>query len=227
LFDEDRAAALDAELRWYAELLGAVRDPDVLREHLLGVVADLPERLVLGPVASRITQDLLGERAQQHQALLRALNGRRYFALLDTVDQFVADPPFTAAAQRPKTHAANWAEHAQKKLSRRLRTAAESPDEPELVHRARKAAKRARYAMELASPALPSKVAKQTIKKTRAIQDTLGEFQDSVMAHEALLRMGIRAGNTPNENGFTYGLLYALEQRRADESRRRVLAKLR
>jgi CHAD domain-containing protein len=96
-----------------------------------------------------------------------------------------------------------------------------------LVHRARKAAKRARYAAELAAPVLPSKVAKKSIKKTRAIQDTLGEFQDSIVAHQALLRIGIRAGTAANENGFTYGLLYALEQRRADESRRAVLAKLR
>jgi CHAD domain-containing protein len=227
LFVADRAAALDAELRWYGGLLGAVRDPDVLREHLRGVIADLPDQLVLGPVLSRIDQDLIGERAQQHRALLRALNSRRYFALLDAVDQWVADPPFTAVAHEPTKHATKWAEHAQAKLNRRLRTAAKSPDEPDLVHRARKAAKRARYAMELATPALPSKVAKKSIKKARAIQDTLGEFQDSVVAHEALLRMGIRAGTAANENGFTYGLLYGLEQRRADESRREVLAKLR
>jgi CHAD domain-containing protein len=227
LFDADRAAALDAELRWYAGLLGAVRDPDVLREHLRGVIAELPDHLVLGPVASRIDQDLIGERARQHRALLRALNSRRYYALLDAVDQWLADPPFTAAAHAPKKHAAKWAERAQHTLDRRLRTAASSPDEPELVHRARKAAKRARYAAELAAPVLPSKVAKKSIKKTRAIQDTLGEFQDSIVAHQALLRIGIRAGTTANENGFTYGLLYALEQRRADESRRAVLAKLR
>jgi CHAD domain-containing protein len=227
LFDADRAAALDTELRWYAGLLGAVRDPDVLREHLLGVVAGLPVHLVLGPVASRIEQDLIRERAQQHRALLRALNGRRYFALLDAVDEWIADPPFTPAAHGPNKHAAKWAEHAQQKLLRRLRNAAKHPDDAELVHSARKAAKRARYAAELAGPALPSTVAKQTIKKTRAIQDTLGEFQDSVVAHETLLRMGIRAGTTAGENGFTYGLLYALEQRRADESRQRVLAKLR
>jgi CHAD domain-containing protein len=227
MFDADRAAALDAELRWYAGLLGAVRDPDVLREHLRGVIADLPDHLVLGPVVSRIDEDLIGERAQQHRALLRALNSRRYYALLDAVDRWIADPPFTAAAHGPKKHAAMWAERAQKTLDRRLRTAANSPDEAELVHRARKAAKRARYAIELASPTLPSKIAKKSIKNARAIQDTLGEFQDSVVAQEALLRMGIRAGTAANENGFTYGLLYALEQRRADESRRAVLAKLR
>jgi CHAD domain-containing protein len=226
LFDPESAAALDTELRWYAGLLGAVRDPDVLRGHLRGVVADLPEHLVLGPVASRIDQDLIRERARQHRTLLRALNSRRYYALLDAVDQWVADPPFTAAAHGPKKHAVKWAEHAQKKLYRRLRTAATKPNQPELVHRARKAAKRARYATELAAPALPSKLAKQTIKKARAVQDALGEFQDSVVAHGALLQMGIRAGTAANENGFTYGLLYALEQRRADESRRAVLAKL-
>ncbi|MDQ2750582.1 MAG: CYTH and CHAD domain-containing protein [Actinomycetota bacterium] len=224
LFDAEPAAALDAELRWYAGLLGAVRDPDVLRAHLRDTIAQLPDHLVLGPVASRVEQDLLHEQAQQHRALLKALTSRRYYALLDAVEAWIADPPFTSAAEGPETQAVEWAEHAHRKLSRRLKNAANNPDDPELVHRARKAAKRARYATELATPALKPKAARQTIKRTRAVQDTLGEFQDSVVAYEALLLMGIRAGAAANENGFTYGLLYALEQRRADESRRAVLA---
>lgn len=51
---------------------------------------------------------------------------------------------------------------------------------------------------------MPSKLAKKTIKKTRAIQDTLGDFQDSVVARAAVLHLGVRAGTTANEIGFTY-----------------------
>ncbi|MEP7019616.1 MAG: CYTH and CHAD domain-containing protein [Pseudonocardiales bacterium] len=227
LFDQPRAAGLDTELRWYSGVLGAVRDIDVLRAHLRKTIAELPDHLVLGPVAQRVEQDLVREREQHRRTLLRVLNGRRYLALLTALDDWVSDPPFTDAARRLPKQAAKWADHAQKKLDRRLHDAAAHPEDAEQVHRARKAAKRARYAMELATPAVEPKLAKQRIKQTRAIQDTLGEFQDSVVAEAVLLRMGIRAGTTPGENGFTYGLIYALEQRRADQSRAGVLARLR
>ncbi|PZS20519.1 MAG: adenylate cyclase [Pseudonocardiales bacterium] len=226
LFEAERVSALDGELAWYAAVLGAVRDPDVLRTHLRGVIAELPDHVVLGPVANRVEQHLISEREHHRRTLLRALNGRRYYALLDALDSWIADPPFTAAAGEPRARAGKLAAGAQKKLDRQLRVAA-SHDDVEHVHRARKAAKRARYAFELAAPALATKAAKRRIAKIKVIQDTLGEFQDSVVATETLLRMGIRAGTSPNENGFSYGLLYALEQQRAEAVRRRVLDKLR
>jgi CHAD domain-containing protein len=222
--DAEQMTALDAELRWYAGVLGAVRDPDVLREHLRGVIADLPAQLVLGPVAGRVEQHLIGERERHRAALLRAMNGRRYFALLDAIDRWLADPPFSATAGKPASTAAKLAERAQRKLGRRLAGVVED-DDPEGVHRARKSAKRARYATELAAPALPAKLANGRVKELKQLQDTLGEFQDSVVANETLLQLGIRAGTTPGENGFTYGLLYALEQRRAEVSRRTVITR--
>jgi CHAD domain-containing protein len=226
VFDAERAAAMDDELRWYSGVLGAVRDPDVLREHLHGVIAALPDEVVLGPVASRVEQHLIGEREQRRRTLLRALNGQRYFGLLDAIDQWIADPPFTANADLGKRRAREWAERAQRKLDKRLRVVAANDDDPAGVHRARKAAKRARYAVELAAPVLPARVAKRRIKNLKKVQDALGEFQDSVVANETLLHLGIRDGTTQGENGFTYGLLYALEQRRAELSRREVVDRL-
>ncbi len=225
--DGPRAAELESELRWYAGVLGAVRDADVLRQHLQSVIHELPEQVVLGPVASRVEQELLGERERHHAALIRVLNGRRYFALLDLIDRWLAHPPFSALAGKPATNAAKLADHAQRKLDKRLAGVAAHDDDPEGVHSARKAAKRARYAVELAAPALPGKEAKRRVKELKTLQDTLGEFQDSVVAHDTLLRLGIKAGTTPGENGFTYGLLYALEQRRAEIARRTVIDKLR
>lgn len=231
LFDTERAAALDTELAWYAGVLGAVRDIDVLRDHLEGAITALPAHLVLGPVAARVEQYLAGERARDERTMIRTLNGRRYFALLDAIDEWIADPPFTADADQPAKHTGEWAKRAQRKLAKRLAVAAADDDpatsDPANVHRARKAAKRARYAFELAAPELPAKTATRRIKKLKKMQDTLGDFQDSVVANDTLLLLGIRAGTAPGENGFTFGMLYALEQRRAEVSRRRVLDKLR
>ena len=59
--DPARAQAFDAELSWYAGLLGGVRDREVQRARFTAAIAELPEELVLGPVGSRIEQHLLTE----------------------------------------------------------------------------------------------------------------------------------------------------------------------
>ena len=91
----------------------------------------------------------------------------------------------------------------------------------DLLHRARKAAKRARYAAELIGPVDKPQTAKKTVKHYKRIQRILGEHQDSVVASDTLRRLAVTAGTTAGENGFTYGLLYAREQRVAEAARAR------
>jgi CHAD domain-containing protein len=91
-----------------------------------------------------------------------------------------------------------------------------------MLHRARKAAKRARYAAELCQDVGKSKQTKRTVKHYKHIQSALGDHQDTVVASSALLRMGAAAGTTPGENGFTFGLLLAREQRIAEDCRRQA-----
>jgi CHAD domain-containing protein len=88
------------------------------------------------------------------------------------------------------------------------------------LHRARKAAKRARYAAELRAPV--EKRSKATAKHYKRIQRVLGDHQDGVVASATLRRLALAAGTTPGENGFTYGLLYAREQQAAQAARRRA-----
>jgi CHAD domain-containing protein len=52
-----------------------------------------------------------------------------------------------------------------------------------------------------------------------ALQDVLGEHQDSVAAQSLLLELAM-AGQASGENGFTFGLLYAQERTRAGDARR-------
>ena len=86
-----------------------------------------------------------------------------------------------------------------------------------MLHRARKASKRARYAAELRAPL--DKSAKKTVKHYKKIQRVLGDHQDGVVATGTLRRLALVAGTTPGENGFTYGLLYAREQQAAEKAR--------
>ena len=86
-------------------------------------------------------------------------------------------------------------------------------------HRARKAAKRARYAAELTQPG-GTKASKRARKHFKNIQRVLGDHQDTVVARSWLRRIGAAAGTTQGENGFTFGLLYGREEALAAESRR-------
>ena len=111
------------------------------------------------------------------------------------------------------------ARRAERKADRRLAEAIEEGDDA-LLHRARKAAKRARYAAELRAPV--EKRAKETVKQYKRIQTVLGDHQDGVVASATLRRLALTAGTTAGENGFTYGLLYAREQQAAETARRQV-----
>ncbi|MEO8889598.1 MAG: CYTH and CHAD domain-containing protein, partial [Jatrophihabitantaceae bacterium] len=81
-FVAERALALDQALSWYADLLGAARDLEIVRAHLSAAADALAPELVLGPVAARIDESAAAALTQAQEQLDRALRSRRYFALL-------------------------------------------------------------------------------------------------------------------------------------------------
>ena len=93
-----------------------------------------------------------------------------------------------------------------------------------LLHRARKAAKRARYATELVRAGVGSTKLTSTKaqKHDKKIQDILGAHQDAMVAADLLRRLGAGTAELPGENGFTYGLLYHRELDIAADSRRQA-----
>lgn len=222
LFDPATAAGLDTELGWYAGLLGQVRDRQVQRARFAAALDSLPPELTLGPVAAHIQAQLLSEQLHHHDQLMAALDTARYRQLMSTVAAWASGPPFTPAAGDDPDGVARLVRKATRrtgrKTGRRLR-AALATGEDVALHRARKAAKRARYAAELAAPVLGKKAARAAIKHHKRLQTVLGEHQDSVVAADLLRRLGAEAGTTAGHNGFTYGLLYAHEQAAARASR--------
>jgi CHAD domain-containing protein len=206
---KERTAELDAELSWYQNLLGGVRDMQVQRERLAERLAALPSQDVLGPAAGYVDQSLSSEQAKRRAELSQALESDRYRALLDRVLAWTADPPVSVGLDKRQLRrlARKAARNARKRLAAALEV-----DDPALLHRARKAAKRARYATELAAP-LAGKNSKRRIKRFKRAQDVLGEHQDSVVATQLLRRLGTGPEVTGGgKNGFTLGLLYAIEQ---------------
>jgi CHAD domain-containing protein len=212
----DAAAAedLNNELAWYANLLGQVRDREVLSSRLSELIADLPVDHVRGPVEAEITKTLATERDDATQRLNRAMRTRRYQHLMQMLRSWKTAPPLDDAADAGDKTAATYVEKARRQADKRLRKA---DDDVERLHRARKAAKRLRYAAELVEPA--DKQMKRIARDAKELQTLLGEHQDCTVAAEFLARLSSAGNGEIVESAFTYGVLMANELYRAAEIR--------
>ncbi|SFT88089.1 CYTH and CHAD domain-containing protein [Arthrobacter sp. ov118] len=219
LLEPEPAAALRAELRWLAGVLGEVRDTEVMQERLLELLATEPPELVMGPVARRINEELSAAYSDHYRTLLETMDQERYFRLLDSLDEFRKDPPLTAKAdKKPKSASAAIGKDGKRlrKAVKAARSNRGTPHGDESLHEARKAAKRLRYAAEAAA-AVDAKQAGQLEQAAHSIQKVLGRHQDSVVAREVLRRLAGEAF-LQGENAFSYGRLHALEQNLAAET---------
>lgn len=219
LLDQSAVGNLDDELKWFAALLGDVRDSQVQQRRFAEALDDVPDDLILGPVRARVQNDLQGVEFPARAAVREQMDSERYLALMRTLRTWRVAPLVnsnTSTGQLLRS-----ARKAQRKADTRLRAGLLGDDDA-MLHRGRKAAKRARYAAELCRAVGGSN---RTVKHYKRFQSVLGDFQDTVVAREALRRMGA-AGAGDGENGFTFGLLYAREQRIADECRRAAQALL-
>ena len=217
LFEAGASDPLREELKWLAGELGHARDAEVMREHLLAAVDDLPSELVLGPVPARLDHELRQTYRQAHDRLLAELDGTRYLALLDALDTFLAAPPFSAAADRPAGPELHRLTRRSLRRVQRAMTHAHAP-EPTApdgspssagdtrLHEVRKAAKRARYAGETVAP-VAGRPARRFAKRMSVLQETLGDHQDALVAQDRLTELGVQA-HLAGENAFTYGLLH-------------------
>ncbi|UUU42038.1 CYTH and CHAD domain-containing protein [Streptomyces sp. NBC_00162] len=222
----DRAVTdpIGEELRWLAAELGVDRDQEVLLERIQTRLDELPRTLLLGPVRSRLRTWNNTRRSGSRRRALAVLDSARYLALLDSLDAVLDAPPLLKAsggrAERvlPKAVLRDY-----ERLAGRVEDALamEPGGERDLaLHEARKAAKRARYAAEAATPAL-GKPAKRLAKAVKAVQTLLGDHQDSVVAREALRGLGVQAA-AAGESAFTWGVLYAREEALAERREREL-----
>ena len=178
VYDAGEAAHFADELRWAGVLLGDVRDLQVLAERF----AD--EDRTSSPATYRaIAEEIERDRAEAWHEVADGLGGARGAALFQAIEQWRDDPPFTLKAERPAERVKKPVAKADARVTRRLARVpdAASADAGERLHDARKAAKRHRYAVELAQPVLGAK-AERTIEQREALQDALGAHQDAVVA---------------------------------------------
>lgn len=215
--DTSEIEGMESELKLFAGLLGDVRDCQVQRARFDRVLDGMPDELILGPVRSRIGSHFSAIELPAREDVSETMESERYQSMMTGLRRWRAEPPVAGAVATGTLR--QRARRAQRKADRRLAAALESEDAA-MLHRARKAAKRARYAAELCDSLGNRKRAKRTIKRYKRIQSTLGDHQDSVVAAAALRAMGLAAGTTVGENGFTFGMMYAREQHIARQCRR-------
>ena len=213
VLDRDWTKRLRDELKWFADLLGAVRDADVLRARLQGRVDALPEDDQAG--ARRLFAHLAGQREEARAGLVEAMEAPRFAQLLDDVVAAAQAPAVTAEAAGPAGKVLpplvrkEW-----KKLTKAIGKAGDDPEDRAL-HKIRIRAKRTRYAAEAASPVI-GKPARRLAKAAEGIQDVLGEQHDAVVAERWLREAASRARR---EALLPAGELVAAERAAAGQAR--------
>jgi CHAD domain-containing protein len=212
------------ELKWLAGELGAARDAEVMRDRVRSAVEAEAEEGEAGEAqaAAGVADSELGEAYRSaHDRVLAELDGDRYHAILRALDGLVTAPPVTDRAAATAGEALPpLVARSYKKVRKIVKQADATPagaEREELLHDARKAAKRARYAGESVSRTF-GKEAVAFAKAMEDVQEALGEHQDSVLTRERLRDLARHTSST--DAAFLYGRLHALEEATAGESQR-------
>jgi len=212
LLDPEWLAGLVSELKWLGSVLGSVRDADVLLERLRRQAATLPQSDA--PGAATLVRRLVQQREVARAALLEAMAGPRYVALLDQLVAAAQNPVLLPEADGkageilPELVQRPW-----KKLAKAVKELDDPPPDEQL-HATRIRAKRCRYAVE-AVAGVVGKDAKRLGSAVAGLQGVLGDHQDAVVA-EGWLREAARG---PRVSKLVAGELIALQRVEAEAHR--------
>lgn len=217
----DRAVSepVRARLQHAGRVLGAARDAAVERDAFAARLAAEPVELVLGPVARRLADDREAARAAAMADVVTLLDDPAYLAVLGTLDAWTTALPRGPRADEPaSTVVPRRVRKAWRRVDVRARALADAGDgqRDDALHDLRRAARRARYASEVAREVV-GRPARRSARRARAVQDVLGRQHDGVVRRATLRRVAVQA-HLDGENAFTYGRLHAAEQQDAERA---------
>jgi len=244
VLDREAVEPVRDELRWWGGILGVARDREVQRDRVAGLLAGLPDELVVGPVHARLADAFgAGYRAARRDAV-ELMDSDRYRELLARLDALADAPPLRGRAGEPAPDVAGRVvRHAFRRARKRVETAdgvlagleraagsdevpATDPAEPgtrgpdATTPRLAVALHDARKKLKAARYAAEAAVvvagdpAVELAEALEEVQDVLGAHHDAVVLAGEFRELGMRA-HLSGENGFTYGLLVGLERGRA------------
>jgi len=173
-FEKEARVRLMVEIRWIANVLGAVRDLDVY----IAAVPVYLEKLEAEPPDYRFYMKKLEEQlAGARKALLEALDGDRYAALKKRLEEFTAAPPFS----QERDVLRRTAKKAVGALGKRVVKIARKARSDEDLHAVRIALKRLRYGVEFLRGLTPKRMGRLA-ETAAAFQDILGRHNDATVA---------------------------------------------
>jgi CHAD domain-containing protein len=211
LLDPDWVVETRAELRWLGRVLGEVRDYDVFSHYVHKQVADLGAESAAGGAE---LERMIQERSQPaRERLAETLDSQRYIALLDRLEVVYDGLPVSTSEVTLEKLVQKGAWRAR----RALHGVTASSSDPEL-HEVRLAAKRARYAAELATRAV-GRGARKLARRVADLQGLLGDHQDTVVAEERLLEIGPHGSPAA---AFVAGRLLERERARRGDARAKL-----
>ncbi|HEX8487027.1 MAG TPA: CHAD domain-containing protein [Propionibacteriaceae bacterium] len=213
VFTTRPAAQLLGELGWLVSLLGEVRDRELLCDRIKARLASLSELLVLGPVQANVERVLGREQTEHLERLREAVDSDRYRQLLATLGEWRSTPPLARKAARPSATVAKFLTRAADELDQEL-VGTQLDRGPEHLARARRAARQLHRATEVGGGNIGRKATKR-VERAQRLADLLEELASSLRVAEFLQRVGPTTDPDAEHNGFTYGLLYEQELRRA------------
>ncbi|WP_423923597.1 CHAD domain-containing protein [Frigoribacterium sp. 2-23] len=240
VLDADLSRQVVEGLAEIGHVAGAARDAEVAQTRLAVTAAGAPDGFVSVQTRGRLDAHLREVYRERSSDVRRALSSRLYFDVLDALDALAVAP----LGARAHESAADFVASRLKKERRRTvgrRDAAlgavqalvsDRADEPRpsrrqeaetvtaeetthLLHEARKAAKRYRYAAEAWSRVDGSK--SKAARSAKHLQSVLGEYRDASAAVD-LVRSVAEMAEHADEPTFGYGVLATLEHRAAEEA---------
>ena len=177
LLDRVWADDLREALKPAGRYLGEVRDLDVQIARFERQATKLEG--IERQSADDLVDNLRRSRSQAHAELIGRLSEPWYISLLNRLELAVEEPRFAGHGSLRKR-----VKREHRRARRIVKKLPHNPTDTQL-HEVRKAAKRARYAAEVAASCNTSGL-KRYLKRAKRLQDTLGDHQDAVVALELL-----------------------------------------
>ncbi|CRK61679.1 Adenylate cyclase [Alloactinosynnema sp. L-07] len=181
------AEALNAELKWLGNSLGAVRDLDVQLEHMHAQTESFDE--AEKAAVEQLLAGLLADRRAARRSMLATLRSKRYQAVMHALASAVLSTPLPGDGDEEPEDVplVDVIRKPHKKLMKDAEALGEDPPDDDL-HALRVRGKRLRYAAEMAESSSKKKI-RTLVKATKEFQDILGDHQDAVIAEETVRRL--------------------------------------
>jgi CHAD domain-containing protein len=212
LLEDERTRPLRDELGWLGDVLGPVREADVLVDRLRRRLREAPSDLTPAKV---LVEELESQRIDAFRRLVDAIDSTRYADVVEALMMASSEPPVRGDGDLLAKDAARSMDRPWSRLRRHA--ARLGPDSSDVaLHEVRIRAKRVRYGAEALAPVF-GKPAVRFASAAKGLQGRLGDHQDAVVAVSWLTEAALDS----EDAGVAFAAGRLAEQEAADRDRAR------